>query len=77
MKRAPADIKTEAALRAQPGEYAEIMTVSALARYLRCNRHTLYKLLKEGKIPALRIGGGWRFRRSNIDRWMANGGGRN
>jgi excisionase family DNA binding protein len=66
MKRASADLKTE-----------EIMTISAFARYLRCNRHTLYKLLKEGKIPALRIGGGWRFRRSDIDRWIAKGGGRN
>jgi excisionase family DNA binding protein len=43
MKRA--NLKTE-----------EIMTVSALARYLRCNRHTLYRLLKKKQIPGFKLG---------------------
>jgi excisionase family DNA binding protein len=47
MKRASANHKTE-----------EIMTVSARGRYLRCNRHTLYRLLKEKQIPAFRLGRG-------------------
>jgi len=35
MKKASANLKTE-----------QTMTVAALSRYLRCNRHTLYRLLK-------------------------------
>ena len=60
MKRVSANHKTE-----------EIMTISALGRYLRCNRHTLYRLLKERKIPAFRVGSDWRFSRSAIDDWIA------
>jgi excisionase family DNA binding protein len=43
----------------------EIMTVLTLARYLRCDKTTIYKLLKKKQIPAFRIGSGpisdWRF----------------
>ena len=60
MKGALANDKTE-----------EIMTVSALARYLRCNRHTLYGLLKKKQIPAFKLGKDWRFFRSAIDEWIA------
>jgi excisionase family DNA binding protein len=47
------------------------MTVSALARYLRCHRSLIYRLLKERKIPAFRLGGDWRFFRPAIDEWIA------
>jgi len=60
MKGALANDKTE-----------EIMTVSAFARYLHCNRHTLYRLLKRKEIPAFKIGSDWRFSRSAIDEWIA------
>jgi excisionase family DNA binding protein len=49
----------------------EIMTVASLARHLRCRTGTVYKLLKERKIPAFRIGSDWRFSRSAIDEWIA------
>jgi excisionase family DNA binding protein len=45
MKRVSANHKTE-----------EIMTISALGRYLRCNRHTLYRLLEKKQVPALKLG---------------------
>lgn len=48
----------------------ELMTTDELAEYLRVDRITIYRYLKEGKIPALRIGGRWRFRRSDIDEWL-------
>jgi excisionase family DNA binding protein len=48
----------------------EIMTVSGLANYLRCHPSTVYRLLKEKKIPAFKVGSDWRFQRSQIDRWI-------
>jgi excisionase family DNA binding protein len=43
----------------------------SLALYLHCHPNTVYRLLKERKIPAFRVGSDWRFRRSDIDEWIA------
>jgi len=64
MKRASASRKPD-----------EIMTVSSLADYLHCHTTTVYRLLRQGKIPGFRIGSDWRFERAEIDKWIAKGGG--
>ena len=46
------------------------MTVKELADYLRVTEKTVYRLLKQGKIPAIRINHQWRFRKSLIDEWL-------
>ena len=38
---------------------------------LRVHPSTLYKMIKEGKVPTFRIGSKWRFRKDAILRWMA------
>jgi excisionase family DNA binding protein len=48
----------------------EILTVRGLAEYMRCHQSTIYRLAKRGEIPAFRLGGGWRFKIDQIDRWM-------
>ena len=50
---------------------SDIMTAREVAEYLACHPATIYKILRKGRIPALRVGGGWRFRRSDIDEWIA------
>ncbi|KPJ64513.1 hypothetical protein AMK68_01480 [candidate division KD3-62 bacterium DG_56] len=50
---------------------SRIMTVSETAAYLRMNRMTIYRLAQEGKIPAFKVGGSWRFDRQGIDEWIA------
>ena len=52
----------------------EILTVKQLAAYLQLNEMTIYKLAREGKIPASRIGRSWRFKKDLIDDWLARGG---
>jgi len=49
----------------------EIMTVSGLAEFLHCHQSTVYRLLKSGQIPAFKLGSDWRFRRSDIEAWIA------
>lgn len=51
----------------------ELMTVAELSRYLRFTRKTLYRLLKQGSIPSIKIGNKWRFDREAIDRWLRHG----
>jgi len=48
----------------------ELMTLPELAEYLRFTRKTIYGLLKQGGIPAIRIGRKWRFDKDVIDVWL-------
>jgi len=38
--------------------------------YLQVNLRTVYRLIKAGKIPAVRVGRQWRFRKRDIDAWL-------
>src|SRR3989338_1244887 len=41
-----------------------------LAKLLGLRRETIYRKVKSGEIPALRIGGSLRFRARDIDEWL-------
>jgi excisionase family DNA binding protein len=45
----------------------EIMDISEAATYLNIKKGTLYRLAKNGKVPATKIGGQWRFKRERLD----------
>jgi len=46
------------------------MTTKEVARYLRVDQYTIYRLVTQKKIPAFKIGNQWRFKRSILDRWL-------
>ena len=48
----------------------EIMTIEEVAHYLRLKPQTIYKWAQERRIPAVKLGKEWRFRRSILDRWL-------
>jgi excisionase family DNA binding protein len=48
----------------------EIMTVEELAKYLRVQPQTIYTWVQGEKIPGVKIGKEWRFKRSIIDKWF-------
>ncbi len=48
----------------------EILTLEEVAHYLRLKPQTIYKWAQEKRIPAVKLGKEWRFRRSVIDRWL-------
>lgn len=48
----------------------DILTLRELALYLKTAEKTLYRLAGEGKVPGFKVGGAWRFRKSEIDRWI-------
>lgn len=50
------------------GQY---LTTDELLEYLQINIRTIYRLVKAGQIPAVRVGRQWRFRRADIDAWLA------
>ena len=47
-----------------------IMTIKEVAEYLKVNERTVYRLTGAKKIPAFKVGGTWRFLRSDIDQWI-------
>jgi excisionase family DNA binding protein len=47
-----------------------VLTVRELAGYLRVHQSTVYRLLREQKLPAFKVGSDWRFNREEIERWM-------
>ncbi len=47
-----------------------IMTVHDVARYLRLSEAKVYKLARQGFLPAIRMGKSWRFSKDLIDEWM-------
>jgi len=51
-------------------ELTEIMTVKDVADYLKMKPVTIYKLAKQGKIPAFRVASFWRFKKDLIDKWL-------
>ena len=53
-------------------EDRRFMTVQEVSEYLRVSRATIYRLVKECKIPVSRIGKHFRFRKRTIDEWLTH-----
>lgn len=49
----------------------EILTIDEVAAYLKASKRTVYRLAAGGQIPAFKLGGTWRFRRGELDQWIA------
>jgi excisionase family DNA binding protein len=50
----------------KPDMGPRVLTVRELAGYLRVHQTTVYRLLREQKLPAFRVGSDWRFNREAI-----------
>jgi len=48
----------------------DVLTIEELTAYLKIPKSTLYKLVRERKIPSQKVGRHWRFRKIAIDRWL-------
>jgi PTS system nitrogen regulatory IIA component len=48
----------------------DILTLEEVAKYLKLKPQTIYTWAQNNKIPAVKLGKEWRFRKSVIDRWF-------
>lgn len=46
------------------------LTTDEVLAYLQVNLRTVYRLIKAGKLPAVRVGRQWRFRKGDLDAWL-------
>ena len=55
--------------------HTAIMTVKEVAEYLRMSEAKVYRLIKQGVLPVVRIGKTWRFRKDLLDAWLRENSG--
>jgi excisionase family DNA binding protein len=51
-------------------EMEAFLTTEEVLSYLKITPRTIYRLIRSGELPAVRIGRQWRFRREDLDRWL-------
>ena len=51
----------------------EVATIPEVARFLRVSKTTVYKMIKDGELPAKRIRGQWRIMRHALQEYLADG----
>lgn len=53
-------------------EFSEqvVMNIHEASSYLGVSKGTLYEMARNGRIPAVKIGGQWRFYRKAVNRWL-------
>ena len=49
----------------------ELLTTREVQSLVRLNRVTIYRLIRDGELPAIKIGGQWRFSRKAIEAWLS------
>ncbi len=47
-----------------------LLTAKEVANLLRLSPQTLYKMLNDGDIPAIRVGSQWRFEHEALKAWI-------
>jgi excisionase family DNA binding protein len=57
-------------MRVESAMTDEILTLKEVAEYLKLAEKTAYKLAAEGKLPGFKVGGSWRFKTEDIERWI-------
>jgi excisionase family DNA binding protein len=48
----------------------KLLTTDQVARYLKVDKFTVYRLVAQKKLPAFKVGNQWRFRKKMIDAWL-------
>ncbi len=56
----------------RPERRPTVMTLEEVARYLRINKSTVYRMARDGTLPAWKLGNVWRFKKETIESWIAS-----
>ena len=57
-------------MRHSDPERQAFLTTEEVLGYLKITPRTIYRLIRNGELPAIRIGRQWRFRRADLDQWV-------
>ena len=48
------------------------LTIQDVAKRFGVNTTTVYRLAKQGKLPAFKVGSQWRFSEARLNEWVAD-----
>ena len=48
----------------------EVLTIKEVAALLKLAEKTVYSMAQRGELPAFKVRGQWRIRRTELDRWI-------
>ena len=48
----------------------DVLTLKEVAKYLKVNERTIYRMVADRKIPGFKVGGSWRFKLTEIEAWI-------
>lgn len=48
----------------------QILTLKEVAEYLKLTEKTAYRLAAEKKLPGFKVGGSWRFKKADLEKWI-------
>ena len=48
----------------------QLLTLEQVAEYLNVDKFTVYRLLNNKELPALKVGNQWRFKRRMLENWL-------
>ena len=71
MPRYPFAAQLSPVKKSSTAQREEILTLDEVAAYLKAGKRTVYRLAANGGLPAFKLGGTWRFRKADLDQWMA------
>ena len=49
----------------------QILTIKEIAAILKLAEKTVYSMAQDGELPAFKVRGQWRMRRTDFDKWIA------
>jgi excisionase family DNA binding protein len=49
----------------------QLLTTDQLAEYLNVDKFTVYRLISQKEIPAIKVGNQWRFKKKLIEAWLS------
>ena len=56
----------------QMQNHKSYLTIEEVARRFSVNATTIYRLVKRGKMPAVKIGNQWRFSEDRLEQWVSD-----
>jgi excisionase family DNA binding protein len=67
-------LRTGRVVNRRPEEMLQVMTLDEVATTLRVDAEAVEGLIKDGSLPAVKVGQEWRFSRSNVIAFIERGG---
>lgn len=50
----------------------EILSLAEACEFLRIAKPTLYRYVRNGEVPAFKVGKAWRFHKESLEKWVGD-----